>query len=155
MESGEDLMFRTLYAFANGDEAEAAKLVENEWADYTLIDVLCALAELCLNLSVITKLTNMQGHVLIVNRTTGDDNIDHAPPGLRTGARMVLAGLNEDALAVGDLVSAFIEETHADEEFASKQTALLFQAVFAAAGCLVSATADNVLAIELPDGTQN
>lgn len=131
-----DLTVRTLTAFATRNIEGVNRLLE-EWKQRDLHDLLTACAIVSLQMRSIGKLgpRGLEAELHI----DGPVPIDDSPPGIRTGARMVTAGLNGDVTAVGDLVHAFVVEMGGVEHSERmRECQQLFETVFelCAQGCI-------------------
>lgn len=132
---------RTLYAFAMRDEDLIVKLGTERWSGYTVGDVCGALALLCMKLPQLDVVKDGAVAQLMILDRDGRMAIDTCPPGISAGSRMAAAGLNNDVVAVKDVLTAFLDQMGEDEDELQEQIGLMFTAVFSAAAALVEATA--------------
>ncbi len=129
-----DLAVRTLLAFTTREVDRINELLD-EWEQFTVHDLLSALMFIAANMRRVAGLDKQEG---VAELHTVGVGIDDTSLGVRTGARLMTAGLNGDVLAMRDVIESFVELVPDDEMMVHAMD--MFRCVFsiAAQGCIAA-----------------
>lgn len=129
-----DLAVRTLLAFTTREVDRINELLD-EWEQFTVHDLLSALMFISSNMRRVAGLDKREG---VAELHTFGVGIDDTSLGVRTGARLMTAGLNGDVLAMRDIIESFVELVPDEELMLHAMD--MFRCVFsiAAQGCIAA-----------------